>query len=240
MKKMNEEEQLAEKYLRNLNIGNVIFEPDGNNPPDFSVGKNIGVEVRRLNQNYKNSNGSTKGLEELAIPLQQRFERLLLEMGPSMNGESWFVGMDFRRPIGSLNSLEKKIKNELTLFMNLPLRSNKIIKISANFKIDFIRASKDYGNFFICGASSDDDSGGWVMGELEKNLRLCILEKERKTAEYRNKYQDWWLILVDHIAYGIDIEDRVKIRHSLNDGILDSFNKIILIDPWSRRSEFIL
>ncbi|MDO8332004.1 MAG: hypothetical protein Q7T36_16180 [Fluviicoccus sp.] len=240
MKKMNEEERLAEQYLRNLNIGTVFFEPDGNNPPDFSVGNNIGVEVRRLNQNYHNLDGSIKGLEELAIPLQQRFERLLLAMGPSVNGESWFVGMDFRRPIGSLTSLERKLKSGLNTFMNLPLRSKMVIKISANFKIDFIRASKDHGTFFLFGASSDDDSGGWVMGELEKNIRLCILEKERKTAEYRNKYQEWWLILVDHIAYGIDIEERIKLRISLNNGVLRSFNKIILIDPWGRRPAFIL
>ena len=66
---MDESERIVEKYLLALELGTVVFEPDGNIPPDFSVGGRIGVEVRRLNQNYQNSNGRSQGLEELAIPL---------------------------------------------------------------------------------------------------------------------------------------------------------------------------
>ncbi|MDO9271654.1 MAG: hypothetical protein Q7T94_01375 [Rugosibacter sp.] len=66
---MDDSERLAEKYLLALNCGEVVFEPDGNIPPDFSVDARIGVEVRRLNQNYEKSDGSIEGLEELAIPL---------------------------------------------------------------------------------------------------------------------------------------------------------------------------
>ena len=40
---MKEEEQIAENYLKGLGIGNVIFEPDGNIPPDFSVGRALGT-----------------------------------------------------------------------------------------------------------------------------------------------------------------------------------------------------
>jgi len=32
---MKEEEQIAKDYLEGLGIGNVIFEPDGNIPPDL-------------------------------------------------------------------------------------------------------------------------------------------------------------------------------------------------------------
>ena len=49
---MNEEEKIAANYLHSLGFGDVKFEPDGNIPPDFSIGKSVGVEVRRLNQHF--------------------------------------------------------------------------------------------------------------------------------------------------------------------------------------------
>jgi hypothetical protein len=48
---MKIEEQLAENYLKRLNLKDVIFRPDGNMPPDFSLGNKIAVEVLHLKQN---------------------------------------------------------------------------------------------------------------------------------------------------------------------------------------------
>jgi hypothetical protein len=47
---MKPEEISTNKYLKNLYGGNVVFEPDGNIPPDFLVNSVYAVEVRRLNQ----------------------------------------------------------------------------------------------------------------------------------------------------------------------------------------------
>jgi hypothetical protein len=228
---MDDSEKLAERYLRHLGVGAVVFEPDGNVTPDFSLDGRIGVEVRRLNQNYLGPGGSNEGLEELAIPLWQRLKRLLRSAGASVDGESWFVSMDFRRPLGPWKPLEAKIKSELTAFMQSEDRSQKSIKVLPNFELEFFRASKDHGTFFLLGASSDSDSGGWVMGEVERNLRLCIAEKERKIAPHRSKYSEWWLVLADHIDYSMETEDREVFRRWVVPGISHSFAKIVLIDP---------
>ena len=53
---MKPEEKTAEKYLSALSLGPVTYEPDGNVPPDFKVGKSLGVEVRRLNHKTTGSN----------------------------------------------------------------------------------------------------------------------------------------------------------------------------------------
>ena len=45
---MNKDEQIAESYLESLELGAVIYEPDGKVPPDFLVDRRIAVEVRRL------------------------------------------------------------------------------------------------------------------------------------------------------------------------------------------------
>jgi hypothetical protein len=235
---MDESERLAEQFLLGLGVGAVVFEPDGNVPPDFAVGRNIGVEVRRLNQNYVWSDGSTEGLETLAIPLWQRLKRLLLSLGPSVGGESWFVGMDFRRPIGPWRPLEAKIKKALFAFMQSSTRTRTSIQVLPNFELDLICASKDHGTFFLLGASSDDDSGGWVMGEVERNLRICITEKERKIAPYRSQYTEWWLVLIDHIDFSMDLDDREVFRAEVMPGVPHSFDKIILIDPRDYQSAF--
>ena len=110
---MDKSERLAEQYLLSLERGSVVFEPDGNTPLDFAFSGTIGVEVRRLNQNYGHPDGSMEGLEQLSIPLWQRLEKLLPSIGPSIGGESWYVGMDFRRPIDSWKFLQAKIKKAL-------------------------------------------------------------------------------------------------------------------------------
>jgi len=40
---MNREEKIAKVYLTSLGFKNVVFEPDGNFPPDFSVDGRIAV-----------------------------------------------------------------------------------------------------------------------------------------------------------------------------------------------------
>ena len=49
---MNTEEKSAKRYLCRNYFRWIKYEPDGNKPPDFSVGRNVGVEVRRLDQSY--------------------------------------------------------------------------------------------------------------------------------------------------------------------------------------------
>lgn len=237
---MDDSERIAEQYLIDLDLGAVVFEPDGNIPPDFSLDARIGIEVRRLNQNYQQPDGKHKGLEELAIPLIQRLKRLLVSIGPSVNDESWFVSIDSHRPIGSWKPLKTKIKQKLIAFMESSTRSQTTLQVTQNFELSFIRASKDHGTFFLLGAYSDDDSGGWVMSEVERNLRICISEKERKIKPHRNKYSEWWPILPDHIDYSMESEDRKVFNTNVMPNISHSFNKIILIDPRNYHRAFEL
>jgi hypothetical protein len=235
---MDDSERLADQYLHSLNLGAVIYEPDGNIPPDFSVGGRIAVEVRRLNQNFEFSDGSRQGLEQLAIPLWKRFKTYLPSLGPSLNGECWYVGLDFRRPLEEWKTLRPLIESELRTFTALPVRTRTTVKITPNLSLDLLRSGKDHGSFFLLGASSDDDSGGWVMGEVERNLRICITEKEKKIEQYRSKYPAWWLVLADHIDYSMDAEDRPIFRSDVMPRIPHRFSKIVLIDPQDYRRAF--
>ena len=76
------------------------------------------------------------------------------------------------------------------------------------------------------------------MGEVEKNLQLCIGEKEKKIAPYRAKYTEWWLVLPDHIEYGIDPEDHQIYRAEVVPNLSHNFAKIILLDPRNHHRVF--
>lgn len=178
---MNAAERIAEKYLQYVGHELVEFEPDGNITPDFLVNKRIAVEVRRLNQNHEDASGNTRGLEETAIPLVQKFERLLKSLGPSENGETWFAAIDFSRQMEPWSILRPKLETVLSDFRVDPVRKQQTFQVSESVKLDLIRGSKDYGYTFILGGYSDEDSGGLVMLEIERNLRICITDKEKKS-----------------------------------------------------------
>lgn len=235
---MNDSELLANEYLHSLGLGKVVYEPDGKVPPDFCVGGTIAVEVRRLNQNYEFADGSRQGLEQLSIPLWKRFKAYLPSLGPSLSGECWYVGLDFRRPLEEWKTLRPLVESKLRTFMALPLRAQMSVSVTPNLNLDLIRSGKDHGSFFVLGASSDDDSGGWVMDEVERNLRLCIAEKEKKIEPIRSKYPIWWLVLADHIDYSMDEDDRPIFRSEVMPLISHSFNKIVLLDPRDYRRAF--
>jgi hypothetical protein len=71
------------------------------------------------------------------------------------------------------------------------------------------------------GGFSDHDSGGWIIPELEKNIRICAREKTEKIAGVRARYPEWWLILVDHIGYGQ--EEHLSVEHD--------WDRVVLISP---------
>jgi hypothetical protein len=103
---MDASEAIVEKLLRNIGYTSVVFEPDGNIPPDFLADDRIAIEVRRLNQNFDTGNGK-KGLEEAAIPLWKNIEKLVLSIkGPT--DKSWFVYFRFSRPVKPWKAMEKK------------------------------------------------------------------------------------------------------------------------------------
>jgi hypothetical protein len=226
---MDESERIAAEYLRSVGFVDIKYEPDGNVPPDFLVEGRIAVEVRRLNQNAVTVDGKTEGLEETFFPLWQRMGRYLPTLGPSTGGECWYIGVDFNRPLESWQIVEPKIRSALLAFMAAPSRVPRTIAITEHLTIDLFSAGRSYDSFFVLGGGSDDDSGGFVIAEVRRNLELCITEKELKIEPFRKKYDEWWLVLPDHIGHGLDIEDR---RHfQLLPPVRHRWAKVVLVNP---------
>lgn len=225
---MDSSEKIANQYLLSQGFKDVVYEPDGNIPPDFLVDGRIAVEVRRLNQHHE-SNGKHRGLEEVSIPLRERMEKLLDSLGPPDSNGSWFVSFRYERPLDDWKHIEKNLKKFLTSFMNNKNRSQTTYKVSDKFDIQILKASNPHGTFFLLGGYSDHDSGGWLLNEIKKNFELCLEEKTRKIEKFKDKYPEWWLVLIDHIGYGLDDFDRERFHDQVR--VEHDWDKVILIDP---------
>lgn len=232
---MDESEKLADAYLRYRGFTEIQFEPDGNVPPDFLCDQRVAVEVRRLNQNHDDGSG-LKGLEETAIPLSKSIRKLILSLGPPSHGHSWFVFYRFSRPIPPRAMLHVWIKRELKSFMSAsdPQPFEKGFRDS--FELGVFPASRVWPTFFVPAGYTDSEAGGFLSGELERNLKLCITEKTQKTSKYRANYPEWWLALTDHVAYGLDDLDQEQFRAEVS--LIHRFDKIVLLDPRDHRRAF--
>jgi hypothetical protein len=155
--------------------------------------------------------------------------RLLPTIGSSVTDETWFVAFDFRRPLDPWKTLEPNIKSVLLSFLTSPSRSMARFQVAPNFEIAVYPASRWHGSSFILGGATDDDSGGFVLGEVHSNLQLCSAEKERKIASFRSKYSEWWLVLPDHIGYGVDYRDHEDYANVLS--FPHRWDRIVLVDP---------
>jgi len=235
---MDRSEKIVFEYFSSQGFCDVVYEPDGNIPPDFLIDGRIAVEVRRLNQNKETPNGH-RGLETVAIPLQAKVRALLKTLGPS-NGDSWFVMYRIRRPLPPWSQLSSMLRSELADFYNNSNNNNNdsTITISPKFCVTLIKTSKPHSDLFVLGGFADSDSGGFILAELSRNIKICVTEKTRKIECVRSKYPEWWLVLVDHIGYGIDKRDYEELRQLFQ--FEHSWDKIVLVNPLNAKQGYEL
>jgi hypothetical protein len=230
---MDDSERTVEQYLTSLGIGTVQYEPDGNIPPDFLVDGRIAVEVRRLNQNEERSDGH-RGLEVTAKPLHAIVEKILAESGPPPGPHSWFVFYRVWRPLPSWRSVEAMLRRAVEQFREQLDSPPAEIRLDRSLRVSFLRASEPHETLLVLGGWTDRDSGGFVVAELLRNLRLCIAEKSRKVAAVRHRYREWWLAFEDRVGYGaLDADDMSELRDNLR--VDHEFDKVLLVSPLAPR-----
>lgn len=224
MMRVNRDEELAFSFFKRQGYKTVTPHPLGRSrPPDLLIDYKIAVEVRRLNQHEPISKSSPKprGLEEVDISFSQGMRRLLPSLGPP-KPISWYVCLEFSRPVPSWKEVRPLVKQRLKEFQDIATRNRTTIRVVPNFAIELRPAAEPRAHCFVMGGSIDDDSGGFVISELERNIRICVEEKTAKVARIKSKYPEWWLVLVDHINYSLDGAIQVDPQN---------WDKILLLDP---------
>ena len=225
---MDAAEAHIKKFLEFRGFTNIIYEPDGNVPPDFLVDHRIAVEVRRLNY-HEIYNGKVRGVEEVRIPLTQSVKKLLESFGPPNLGKSWFLLVKFRRPLERWKTLGPRVEGWLRCFRNSDQTKGEKKDFGGGFSLSLFAAKCAHPRLYMLGMVSDWDSGGWVLDDLKRNLEICVAEKTRKVSNVRAQYPEWWLVLTDHIALGLDHFDREQFRDSVS--LEHNWDKVILVDP---------
>ncbi len=235
---MKRDEKIAEEYLKSSGHKRVDHWPDGDIPPDFAVDSNIGVEVRRLNQQYSD-NDKSKGLEEDRIPLYRAIKGILREFDEKDPVDSFLVSYNIKRPIGKLRTIKKELREALKSFPNAIPSTNYPEKSISGLNIRIIQAHQHSRERFRIAVTSDSDAGGLVTHIYASNIQYCMDEKASKISRYRDNYRFWWLVLVDYlISLSISISDDIISEVIQNVSKPAVFNRIIIINPFTSRKIF--
>ena len=144
----NREEKLVIDNLTHQGYENILFEPDGNVPPDILVDDKIAIEVRRLNQNQKTENGF-KGLEQDEFSVHGILRRIMKEVSDENYEKSAFVGYYFNRPIPSKKEIKKFAKEVLE---NLKERNSWVYGFDARGNKDFTEGKWEWKNVLLFGS----------------------------------------------------------------------------------------
>lgn len=224
---MNHDEGIAYSFLKENFEGTLKFEPDGNIPPDFSLDGKIGIEVRRLNKNFK-TNSKKEGIENLHHNLTNRITNILQELDNKESPYSYLVSLRYRRPFSPSQKFNKRIKKAI-MSANLESGSRVELIFDPNLQLQLQRSPKRLKKKFLLASISDKDRGGMVVNDIYTNLKLVMLEKCEKIDPYFIKFEEWWLVLIDHIYGNLDEQDT---RQLLDLPKLNStFEKIYIVSP---------
>lgn len=189
--------------MNHLQLGSVVYEPDGNIPPDFAVEGTLAVEVRRLNQHHEGV-----GLEVVDIPLVQSLRKLVTDLGPPPDGQTWGIFYRFSRPLEPWKTLRPKVEAALRSYVSSVAPQRQFISVVPSFSMTVVKYPILKATQFFVMGDADDNSGGSLISLMEANISHCVIEKTAKIAKYRARYAKWWLVLVDHIGFGFDSLDR--------------------------------
>ena len=226
---MDNAEKIAKAFLLSRGCNDLAHEPDGNVPPDFSVGATIGVEVRRLNQ-ADWSTGRPAGLEIVTYPLVDRVKSLLSQFN-QVRERSYWVSFSFIRPLAPWKKICPSLKRDLLKVVQTEPNCSISFRPdpSIEFRIDPTSTKQD--QLFNFGAVSDMAAGGAVVAEMIKHIDHYVAEKSAKIEPFRSRYESWWLVLVDYIGYGLRPDDQTTLRLGVQK--VAGFNKVYVVSPHS-------
>lgn len=224
---MKPDEEVAYRFLcREFGENRVVYEPDGNVPPDFVVQGGPAVEVRRLNR-IDFSGDSPKGLEESIFPRWDSAYSFFPSLGPPQGEESWFVFLRLHSPAQRWNHILEVLRIQLEIFHSAPEKHAMEWEVVSGVRIELVASSNSLEHAFFLGSIDDGNQAYWVVSELIQSIRYCAEEKLLKVAQYRHRYREWWLVLVDHIAFGPTDEDMSQLREHLE--LPTGWDKVVLV-----------
>jgi hypothetical protein len=222
---MKLEEKIVNEYLLDEGYKDIVFEPDGNIPPDFLVNSRIAIEVRRLNKHDNNGDG----LEILENSTFDKLKKIVNSIKNDSIKQSAYVQLEFSRPFVFDKNIAKIIRSILQNHIDKIEKAKKEYFISDNVKLTINPATKKDERIYLPCPPIDYDATGFVIADIIENIvNKIVPEKTKKIEKNKDKYKYWWLILVNFIGGGLIFDDE---KHMLKDILKTNiWNKIIIIN----------
>jgi hypothetical protein len=228
---MKREERIAYEYFMSEGYDTIQYEPDGNVPPDILLNGAIAVEVRRLNQHFKNRKDIP--LENLEYQLIPRITNLVKSFqAPGINSSA-FLTITYSRPLKVDKDLIADIKTVLKTHVN-SIGETKEYSLRENLKIRIWPTKRKLSAIYNIGVLNDYDTGGFIVGIVHQNLKIVVEEKKSKIDPYYKRYKEWWLVLIDRIGFTLSEEEIDQLK-SLPIEIYP-FKKLILISGFDHKN----
>jgi len=234
---MDETEAIVDRYLRVQDYQDVVYEPDGNVPPDFLVDGTIAIEVRLLNK-HKETGDGPRGLENVEAAAVAVVREVLDSLGSSQIGPSWFVVFGFSRPLPPWKKLKLALASMLADFDEPPGNMSARMEIVPRFHVQLFRALKQMPNRFTLNGYIDQDRIGSIRADMLRNLVICVEDKSHKVERVLNRYSQWWLVLVDSISGGLDEADQAWLQARFT--VETPWERVIVVDPANPEQAFSL
>lgn len=248
-------EKMAHYYLEHLGLGNVRYEPDGQEGPDFVIDGRIAVEVRLLNEHVFDKTGSAKPKDQNGINLVNWIKNLITKSGPSSSKHSWRVDVIYSLSLKRTKQLEQIIAHVFKDLQGRPPLKSKTVRIIKSLskpsnlevhesdipdemfdsfeslvELTFVPVSRRSDTFFLMGFYGP--AGGFVdeLESFETNLRFVLKDKADKVRKRMGTYAAWWLLLVDKISYTTLSESELAyFREAFPQEALHPFKRVILL-----------
>ena len=120
------------------------------------------------------------------------------------------------------------LRTQLQTFQDKPEhRRLECGQVAEGARVELLPCHNEQESAFLLGSIDDDNRAYWVVSELIANIEYCVQEKLKKIAPYRGRYENWWLVLVDHIAFGPNNEDMSQLREHLR--APSGWDKVVLV-----------
>ena len=235
---MDQAELHAKAFLGGLGFTDVIFEPDGNVPPDFALDGRIAVEVRRLHHIERASGSEARGTDESWIPLYRRVSELCDQLSKDNPERFWILSYSIKRPVQTWRSTRAILELWLLSLRNLPAATREHVLNAPSLTVTAYASTELSTPEFHAGIINDPETTGWQIPLLLQGVEHCLVDKTTKVAPYLSRYDEWWLVLIDQISYGVAEESRHFLRrHPIS---LSSFKRVVLVDPLNSLNYFDL
>ncbi|MDI6711613.1 MAG: hypothetical protein QMD96_00080 [Anaerosomatales bacterium] len=101
--------------------------------------------------------------------------------------------------------------------------------IGPNLQLEYRLFTDGSGDPVRVATVIDEDLGGFLGSELRRSLDSAIRKKSAKTARYRWRYQEWWLILIDFVSYGLRGGDQHE--QLLMPPLVHDWDRVVIVNP---------